>query len=412
MSSISLQAPNHQSPMHLQGSITLNGSKSISNRLLIIQSLCEQTFQIKNLSNAKDTVILQTLLTKIEDPLLDAGDAGTSYRFLTAMLALRGNNQFLIGSKRMCERPIGVLVNALNELGANVVYAGSVGFPPLNLKEHDAASWGCRVHMGAHVSSQFISALLLIGPLMPNGIELILEGKIISRPYIQMTLNLMDRFGILSVWNKNMIKVPPQNYTAIDCKVEADWSAASYFYSFAALSQESGLQLNGLYRDSVQGDAVVAELMTKFGIETTYNEQGVFIEKKGSIVDKFYHDFSDCPDLAQTFAVLCAAMNIEAELTGLDTLSIKETDRIAALYTELTKLGCHVVISSNSLIITKGIDNRCQKVQIDTYNDHRMAMSFAPLCLILEELVFDDKQVVSKSYPDFWNDLAAIGIVH
>lgn len=411
MSLNSLHAPHNQQPMQLHGSITLNGSKSISNRLLIIQTLCESAFGIKGLSNAKDTIILKTLLTKIEDPLLDAGDAGTSYRFLTALLALRGDNQFLIGSKRMCERPIGVLVDALNELGAHVIYAGAEGYPPLNLKKHDGSSWGCRTSIGAHVSSQFISALLLIAPLLPNGIELILEGKIISRPYIQMTLNLMDRFGILSVWNKNMIKVPPQTYVAVDFKVEADWSAASYYYSFAALSQGTSLQLNGLYPNSVQGDAIVATLMKKFGIETNFNEAGILIEKKGPVVDKFYHDFTDCPDLAQTFAVLCAALNVEAELTGLDTLSIKETDRIAALYTELTKLGCTIVTSSNSLIITKGIQNKQQKVQINTYNDHRMAMSFAPLCLILDELIFEDKQVVSKSYPDFWEDLASLGIV-
>lgn len=395
----------------LKGTITLNGSKSISNRILMIQAIANQTFEISNLSNANDTTTLKGLLEKLEEPLLDAGEAGTAYRFMTAYLAWRGENQVLIGNKRMCERPIGVLADALNALGANIQYVGKVGFPPLQMKEHQPAAWKQRIRVGAHVSSQFISALLLIAPALPQGIELILEGKVISRPYIQMTLNLMENFGIVSMWHSDMIKVPPQEYEVQPFVVEADWSAASYYYSLIALSKAgSALQLNGLQKSSVQGDAVLVELMQQFGVSTTFNKTGILLKKQDKEISHFKYDFSDCPDIAQTLATLCAAKQVNALLTGLETLSIKETDRITALKVELEKLGASVEVTESSLWIKKGIDPSQDELEIGTYKDRRMAMSFAPLKLLLPNLKVEDPTVVGKSYPNFWKDLGILGL--
>jgi len=395
---------------NIQGEITLNGSKSISNRILMIQAILGEEFSISGLSNAKDTVTLKSLLDKLEEPILDAGEAGTAYRFMTAYLAWKGNNQVLMGTKRMCERPIGVLAEALNELGAKIRYVGKEGYPPLQMKAHEATEWGKRITIGAHVSSQFISALLLIAPVLPNGMELILEGKIISRPYIQMTLNLMEEFGILALWHNDMIKVPPQAYQARSFVVEADWSAASYYYSLAAIASEANIQLNGLQKKSVQGDAVLVDIMKEFGVETTFNAQGVLLEKVPCEIKEFKYDCSDCPDLAQTLAVMCAALNVNALLTGLETLTIKETDRIKAIKVELEKLGCVVDTTEDSLWIKKGLTNKKQAIKVSTYKDHRMAMAFAPLALILDEVTMEDKTVVCKSYPKFWEDFKTLGL--
>lgn len=396
--------------MNLQGEISLNGSKSISNRILIIQAILEKEFPVIGLSNAKDTMTLKGLLSKLNEPILDAGEAGTAYRFMTAYLAWKGNNQVLMGTKRMCERPIGVLANALNELGASIEYLGKKGYPPLQMKEHQAKEWGQRLRIGAHVSSQFISALLLIAPVLPNGMELILEGKIISRPYIQMTLNLMEEFGVVSMWHHDMIKVPPQNYVPKTFKVEADWSAASYYYSLVALSDKAQIQLNGLQEKSVQGDAVIVDLMKQFGVKTTFNQKGVLLTKVPTPIDHFKYDFSDCPDIAQTLAVLCAALNVNALLTGLETLTIKETDRINALKVELEKLGCIIETTADSLWVKQGISNPKQVAKVQTYDDHRMAMAFAPLALILDAVHMEEKQVVNKSYPKFWDDFGSLGL--
>lgn len=393
----------------IQGEITLNGSKSISNRILIIQALLGESIEINHLSNAKDTQVLQSMLGKMHEPILDAGEAGTAYRFMTAYLAWKGENHVLMGTKRMCERPIGVLADALNELGANIQYVGKVGFPPLQMKAHDKEGWKARIHLGANVSSQFTSALLLIAPVLPKGLELILEGKIISRPYIQMTLKLMEEFGIISLWHKDVIKVPNQPYSAKSFTVEADWSAASYYYALAAFAEEVELQLNGLQAQSVQGDAVLVEIMQQFGVESTFNEKGVLLTKKPANLEAFSYDFSDCPDLAQTLAVVCAGLNIPAHFTGLETLTIKETDRIHAIKTELEKMGAVVEATEDSLEIKKGITDFQQKAHILTYDDHRMAMAFAPLALLLESVTVEDRQVVNKSYPNFWKDFASLG---
>ena len=396
----------------IQGEITLNGSKSISNRILIIQALLGEDLEVSNLSNAKDTQVLEAMLNKLHEPILDAGEAGTAYRFMTAYLALKGENHVLMGTKRMCERPIGMLADALNELGANVQYVGKVGYPPLQMKEHDLEHWKSRIHLGAHISSQFTSALLLIAPALPKGLELILEGKIISRPYIQMTLNLMESFGIVSLWHKDVIKVPNQPYEAKPFVVEADWSAASYYYALAAFSEKVNLQLNGLQEQSVQGDAVLVDIMKHFGVESHFNEKGVVLSKQPSTITTFEYDFSDCPDLAQTLAVICAGRCIPAHFVGLETLTIKETDRIHAIKTELEKMGAVVEATRDTLTIKKGITNKQQKAHILTYDDHRMAMAFAPLTLLLDGVTIEDKNVVRKSYPDFWKDFASLGLTN
>lgn len=394
----------------LKGEVTLNGSKSISNRILMIQAILEEEFPIKGLSNAKDTLTLKGLLGKLHEPILDAGEAGTAYRFMTAYLAWKGENQVLMGTKRMCERPIGVLADALNELGAKIRYVGKKGYPPLQMKPHKLEEWGKRIRIGAHVSSQFISALLLIAPVLPNGMELILEGKVISRPYIQMTLNLMEEFGIIAMWHNDMIKVPNQEYVAKPFKIEADWSAASYYYSLVAIADNAQIQLNGLQKKSVQGDAILVEIMAQFGVKTTFNEKGILLTKVPVEITHFKYDCSDCPDIAQTLAVLAAALNVNALLTGLETLTIKETDRIVAVKNELEKLDCEIATTEDTLWVKKGITNKNQSVIIATYDDHRMAMAFAPLALILNQVKMEDKRVVCKSYPKFWEDFERLGL--
>jgi len=393
----------------LHGEITLNGSKSISNRALIIQAIADLDFPIYDLSNAKDTVTLDRLLTQ-DESIVDVGEAGTVCRFMTAYLASQGESKVLMGTKRMCERPIGALVDALNELGGAIEYVGKEGFPPLQFNKNKGGMRGGRVTISANVSSQFISALLMIAPTLDDGLGLIMEGKIVSKPYIQMTLNLMETFGVDALWQGNLIRVPQQSYKGQPFTVEADWSAASYYYSLVALSEQASLQLNGLQKDSVQGDSVLVEMMEAFGVKTTFNEKGILLEKTPTQTECFQYDFSDCPDLAQTLMVTCAALNIPAKLTGLETLSIKETDRLAAPKKELEKLGCVIEITKNTFAVKEGITDYDQKVTIDTYNDHRMAMSFAPLKLLVDAIRINDPQVVCKSYPDFWKDMSDLGL--
>lgn len=392
----------------IKGVISLNGSKSISNRILVLRALMESDFEIKGLSNAKDTITLDRMLKNIDEPLLDAEDAGTTYRFMTAYLAFLGADRVLMGSKRMCERPISILVNALNELGANINYLGRTGFPPLQIEAKAATMQGGQLKIGAGVSSQYISALLMIAPLLPKGLELELEGEIVSKPYIQMTLNLMANFDIVYLWTDNLIKIPSQSYIPNDFQVEADWSAASYYYSLVALSADADLQLNGLYKDSVQGDAVIVEIMKHFGVNTVFNKEGIQLSKQTMDIKEFEYNFAHCPDLAQTIAVLCAALGIPAHLTGLQTLTIKETDRITALKVELEKMGVVVDCTDRSLSIKKGIDFKKTPLVVNTYKDHRMAMAFAPLVLRFKQLKFDNKTVVNKSYPEFWKDLEIV----
>lgn len=392
----------------VQGEIDLAGSKSINNRALIIQALCSEHFPIHRMANAKDTETLQRLLAA-KGNVLDAGPAGTTFRFMTAFLSLQPETQVLTGSERMKQRPIGVLVEALRTLGANIEYLENDGYPPLKINAPNVLTTN-QLSIPASVSSQYISALLMIAPTLGNGLELTLTGKIVSRPYIQMTLNLMAYFGIKYNWNGNVISVKPQQYQPRPFTVEADWSAASYYYAIAAFANDDlDLQLNGLFAESVQGDAVVANIGEHFGIQSTFNENGVRLTKiKNHNIADFNYNFLECPDIAQTLAVICGGLGVNAQFSGLETLKIKETDRVAALYNELKKVQVNFEEQTDGSCQVNGAINFKNTPQFPTYEDHRMAMAFAPLAMF-HEVAIEEPNVVGKSYPDYWADLKKLG---
>jgi 3-phosphoshikimate 1-carboxyvinyltransferase len=415
MRTILLQRPNRD----VQGAITLAGSKSISNRALMIRALCEQPFEITHLANAKDTQLLAGLLDS-DNPVRDAGAAGTTFRFMTAYLATQPGTQTLTGTERMKQRPIGVLVDALRELGADITYLENEGYPPLRIGEPRNFGAQSSLHIAANTSSQYISALLMLAPTLPNGLELTLTGKIVSRSYIEMTLSLMAHFGIAYTWEGQSIRIAPQSYQPKPYRVEADWSAASYYYAIAAFAERLDLQLNGLFEKSVQGDAVIVDMMDRLGIVSTFNESGVHLSKKAetTLPGIFEWDFILCPDIAQTMAVINAGLGVESVFTGLETLRIKETDRIAALQNELKKIAVGLIElparfsarSKQQYYMVNGKAAFAETPTFPTYEDHRMAMAFAPLAM-LHPIQIEEPEVVVKSYPDFWKDLEAIGFV-
>ena len=391
--------------------IALNGSKSISNRVLIIRALCDKSFEIGNLSSAKDTRTLHSLLNTVtEGATLDTGAAGTTFRFLTAYLSLQDGTQILTGSERMKQRPIGVLVDALRKLGAKIEYLEKEGYPPLKI--HSLQNNTVKeINLPANISSQFISALMLIAPVMPEGLIITLEGEIVSLPYLLMTKNLMSYFGAQVDFDGNRFIIQPGSYEPKPFEVEGDWSAASYYYSIVAF-EDIGYQivLEGLDADSVQGDKVIAEIAETFGVETTYLPNAIRIKKVSPTVDqKFDYDFILCPDLAQSVSIMMAGLGVSGELSGLKTLRIKETDRIFALQKELSKV--NVLIDDFD---QEGMLNQQGEVNIDgiplfeTYEDHRMAMTLACLA-IFGGIEIMEPDVVKKSYPHFWRDLQSIG---
>lgn len=396
----------------INGSIQLNGSKSISNRVLIIDALCKNQIVMENLSNADDTVFLKNILQS-KDSILDAGAGGTTFRFLTAFLATQeGREVVLTGSERMQLRPIKILVDALVQLGADITYEKNQGFPPLRIKGRKLK--GGKISLPADTSSQFITALLLIAPTLKEGLELELTGTIVSVPYIKMTLKMMEYFGVLTKFEGNNIEVESGNYVPKPFYIEADWSAASYFYTIAVLAEGASIELKGLTNQQIQGDAVIVSIASSFGVETTWKENAVEIRKVSKPdFNVFNFDFLECPDLAQTVIAFCAALKIEIHCNGLQTLRIKETDRIAALDIELQKLGLASLqeIDNNNwqLVSAKLTTQDSRLTTISTYDDHRMAMAFAPLTLILNELIIEDANVVTKSYPLFWKDLEKLG---
>lgn len=399
--------------LSVKGTVTLDGSKSISNRALIVQALCKEAFSIERLSTSNDTVTLNTLLQS-KNTTLDTGAAGTTFRFMTAYLALQPGTQILTGSERMKQRPIKVLVDALRLLGAHIEYMENEGYPPLKIHSPEIEQHN-RVKISANVSSQYISALLMIGPVLPNGIELELATNIVSRPYIEMTLNLMAHFGIEYSWENDQISVPAQTYKAKDFKVEADWSAASYYYATSAFSNDLYLQLNGIWEESVQGDAILSKMFSEFGVLSTFNEKGVLLTKSRQPLKSFFEwDFIRCPDIAQTLAVVCAGLGVNGSFTGLDTLRIKETDRIAALQNELSKVNAAFNFQNEkSGRQSKEFFEVTGKAEVsnpvfETYEDHRMAMAFAPFAMFGPVQIKDPK-VVAKSYPNYWKDLSSIG---
>ena len=393
--------------MHSEQSLQISGSKSESNRLLILQALFP-LLKLENLGTADDVVAMQMGLSGDSDTI-DVGHAGTTMRFLTAYLASQpGKSVTLTGSARMQERPIEVLVEALRQLGAEIEYLGTEGYPPLRIKGKSLP--GRTLQIPANISSQYISALLLIAPSLPAGLEMKLEGMITSRPYIEMTLALLSRLDFTYEFTGSTIRIPAQELEEERIlTVESDWSSASYYFSLIALSAPgTRLELRSFYEDSLQGDRAVVEMYEPLGVLTTFNDTGLLLEKNGrSLPERIAMDLRNTPDLAQTLAVSCFGLGIACDLTGLHTLKIKETDRLLALQTELGKLGAAISVTDESLTLESS-GEMLRNVAIDTYHDHRMAMAFAPLGLI-HPIIINDAAVVSKSYPDFWNHLEKVG---
>jgi 3-phosphoshikimate 1-carboxyvinyltransferase len=396
----------------IEASVLLPASKSESNRALIIDALTGHQCTLNNLSEARDTQTMQRLLHS-QEQTLDVIDAGTTMRFLTAFVAVTNQNKILTGTPRMCERPISILVDALRTLGAKITYLNKEGFPPIQIKGLSYTGIN-ELSIRGDVSSQYISALLMTAPALPDGLTLKLTGHIGSRPYIQMTLKQMEHFGIQTQWKENIISIPTQTYTPATFWVESDWSAASYWYSIAALANEAKIELRGLKQHSLQGDSTIASIMEQLGVQSAFVEGGVQLTKSRPS-DKVSVDFTHCPDLAQTVAVMCAARNIHLTLTGIESLKIKETDRVKALQQELIKFGATLRATGKEVyevIRTADRTSAMQPVVVETYDDHRMAMAFAPLAL-LQNIRILHPQVVVKSYPRFWQDLkqAGFGIV-
>ena len=393
---------------NLKSQISITGSKSETNRLLLLQALYPNLV-LENISNSDDSeVMMQALNSKnCHAKLVDVHHAGTAMRFLTAFFAIQeGKEVVLTGSSRMKERPIQLLVEALNQLGAEISYEEKEGFPPIKIKGKKVTK--NKVSLPANVSSQYISALLLVAPKLENGLELTLEGEITSIPYIKMTLALLNEIGVVTSFEKNVIKVNNlQTITSKLINVESDWSSASYWYSIIALSEiGTEIQLSSYKQNSLQGDAVLAEIYRNFGVETVFNDnKSITISKINfhNLEDTAYN-LQNSPDIAQTIAVTCFGLGIGCHLTGLHTLKIKETDRLEALKTELTKLGAIISVTNDSLTLQPS-DVINKNVSISTYQDHRIAMAFAPLAL-KAPIIIENAEVVSKSYPSFWEDLS------
>jgi len=398
--------------------IQLTGSKSECNRALIISALSKKTVKVENLSNAADTVTLNGILGNLEDELeveiqesktVDVGPAGTAMRFLSAYLSAKNGNFLLTGTERMKQRPIGILAEALKTIGAEISYTENAGFPPLNIVGPLDQKTN-KVKIKGDISSQYISALLMIAPVLPQGLILEIEGELTSKPYVDMTLDMLASVGIQHNWSGNLIQIEPQPFLPGTLIVEPDWSAASYWYSIAALADQSNISLPALKDKSLQGDSQIQKIMEIFGVETRRTDDGIAISKTGKKVEEpAILDLKTCPDLAQTVIVIAAALGKNMAFTGLETLKIKETDRIAALQNELAKIG--VTLTENKLVYTLNCDKLHfpEKITIATYEDHRMAMAFAPLGLFVNEVEIEEPNVVEKSYPFFWEDLKKAG---
>lgn len=447
------------SPGSVNSSIVLPSSKSISNRALAIGALAGSIASITNLSDCDDTEVMQRWLTE-RPSTVDVGAAGTSMRFSTALLAVGQGEHVITGSERMKNRPIKILVDALRRLGADISYVEKEGYPPLRIVGKGGLSYGS-VSLPGNVSSQYISALMMIGPYLKDGLILTLTDKVISRPYIEMTMSLMRQFGAKVYWDcssdesngivdeycnsnstvdelchsngtvdetlesnsaddksteSNVIIVEPGRYAVKSFNVESDWSAASYWYEMVALSSEGDARvlLPGLYEDSLQGDSKGREVFSLLGVKTEYTKDGVLLSKKTREVDTLEYDFVKMPDLAQTFVVTCCMMGVPFHFTGLESLKIKETDRIVALKNEMAKLGFDLEDRNDSELLWDGrrralTAEEYDSVAIDTYEDHRMAMAFAPVALVNGSIRINNPHVVSKSYPRYWDNLLSAG---
>jgi 3-phosphoshikimate 1-carboxyvinyltransferase len=424
----------------LSGTMQLTGSKSECNRALIIEALSKGRVKVKNMSDAADAVTLKGVLSGMEDGRLktdvrnqtaimsdgnsepsiseiavlrseiNIGPAGTAMRFLTAYLPLQDKNAILTGTQRMQQRPIGILVDAMRKLGAKIDYVNNEGFPPLQIHSGFEQQTD-RIGIKGDISSQYITALLLIASSLPQGLTLDIEGELTSRPYVEMTLSMLQQAGIQHSWQGNSIHIANQPFKETDLVIEPDWSAASYWYAIAALSDNTELFLPALKPYSLQGDSVITEIMANFGITSQFKDGGVYLQKEAKPILRKIFDFKECPDLAQTVIVVCAALGHDATFTGLETLKIKETDRIAALQNELAKIGVKLTEKGQVYKLDCSEKHIPAKVTIHTYEDHRMAMAFAPLALIIPQVEIEDPQVVEKSYPAFWSDLTKAGFV-
>ncbi|WP_257669934.1 3-phosphoshikimate 1-carboxyvinyltransferase [Parapedobacter tibetensis] len=399
----------------LSGTVQLTGSKSESNRALIIQALGNGTVHIDNLSSAADTVTLRQALETIaasdaEETVIDIGPAGTAMRFLTAYLTTAKGNYVLTGSKRMKQRPIGILVDALKTLGADIRYAEEIGYPPLAINGGFMQKTP-EVRVQGNVSSQYLSALLLIAPSLPHGLRLKIEGELTSRPYLSMTLNMLLQAGVDHEWSGDTIHIAPQQTQPSTLAIEPDWSAASYWYAMVALSASGNIFLPELKRNSLQGDMAIVDIMVHFGVASSFENGGLRIQKTTTHSDKTLFDFKACPDLAQTAIVCAAALKRDLSFTGLQTLKIKETDRIAALQNELVKFGVKLVEDGEICHLDTAGLYQPEHLVIDTYEDHRMAMAFAPLALMFDPVQINEPEVVEKSYPDFWKHLKQQGFI-
>ena len=397
-------------PRRIEGEIDLPASKSISNRVLLLNALCATPGRLSNLAQCDDTDAVLSALAQPDASEVNIGAAGTAMRFLTAYFATREGREVVIdGTERMRQRPIGVLVDALRQLGADIEYVEAEGYPPLKIT-------GTRLHGGAltvsgSVSSQYITAILLIAPVI-GGITLTIEGEIMSRPYIDMTLALMARYGVKAEWRENVIHLPAGEYTALDFTVEADWSAASYWWAMQAIVPQSRITLKGLEPQSLQGDSRIAELMSQMGVTGNWCGRYLDLRSNGGVgcCCSTFADLSGTPDIAQTLVVMLCLMGRPFRITGLRTLRIKETDRLEALRTELRKLGYVVKVEGDDAISWHFETTAAEaSPHICTYHDHRMAMAFAPAAIRFPGLIIDDAQVVSKSYPLFWEHLRQAG---
>lgn len=397
-------------PRRIEGEIDLPASKSISNRVLLLNALCATPGRLSNLAQCDDTDAVLSALAQPDASEVNIGAAGTAMRFLTAYFATREGREVVIdGTERMRQRPIGVLVDALRQLGADIEYVETEGYPPLKITGKRLR--GGALTMSGSVSSQYITAILLIAPVI-GGIALTIEGEIMSRPYIDMTLALMDRYGVKAEWRENVIHVPAGEYTALDFTVEADWSAASYWWAMQAIVPQSRISLKGLEPQSLQGDSRIAELMSQMGVTGNWCGRYLDLRSNGGVgcSCSTFADLSGTPDIAQTLVVMLCLMGRPFRITGLRTLRIKETDRLEALRTELRKLGYVVKVEGDDAISWHFETTAAEaSPHICTYHDHRMAMAFAPAAIRFPGLIIDDAQVVSKSYPLFWEHLRQAG---
>lgn len=384
---------------------SLPSSKSVSNRALLIDALTNFRCNLLHLSSARDTKLMYELI-RSTDTVIDVKDAGTTMRFLTAYFSVTGQHRVLTGTERMKERPIRLLVDALRSIGVEIGYLGKEGFPPIEVKGFKTQALE-EVSIRGDVSSQYISALMMIAPALPKGLTISLEGKVGSKPYLEMTAALMGHFGVTPDFRDATIRIGPAAYHPRSYRIESDWSAISYWYAVAALATEADLFLPDVVTEALQGDRVITGIMQPLGVRSIFEKGGLRLQHQPITSKSIKLDFTDCPDLAQTILPVCSVLGVKGEFTGLESLRIKETDRIAALQAELKKIGAALEETTRGWSLVPGKVGD-QQLFIHTYHDHRMAMGFAPLATRMEVNIADP-DVVQKSYPAFWEDFGAVG---